>query len=122
MNLLGSIFVAFGYETSVLKGARPCLRDTIAVGGAHRARTPASTAPLEIEVQRLQNGFGRDRALAPLESPQGVVRAVEGDALPADCFVQRMRRIGRGLHVRSVAEDRGVIAHPVLHNVADRSG
>ena len=80
MNLLGAILAAFGYEPRFVKRPGPGLWDTIAVGRDDRARAAAPAAPLEVEVKRLQDGFGRDRALAPLERAQGFVCALGGDA------------------------------------------
>src|SRR6516164_10731014 len=69
-DLLGPVLVALGDEADVRNRARSGLRDTAPLVRADCPCATASPAAFEIEVERLQDGFGSDRALTPLQSAQ----------------------------------------------------
>ena len=84
MDLFDAIFVPLRDEAEIFKRTAAGLRNAVPARGTDRPSAAATAAALEIEGKRRKNRFRRDRALAPLKSPQRVVRAVKGDALPAD--------------------------------------
>ena len=119
MDLFAPIFVPFRDEAKVLERTATGLRYAVAVRRTDCAGAPAAAASLKIEGQRCQNRFRSDCHLAPLESPQSFIRAVKGDALLADRFVQAASRIDGGPHIRDVAKNGGMIAHSVLYVLLD---